>query len=48
MHYLATWRDVLEVAEKEQRFSEYAIADVREFLDVPISWLAAHGGKVDS
>ena len=48
LHYLATWQDVLDVAEKEKRFSESVIADVREFLDDPNSWSAAHGGKVDS
>jgi orotate phosphoribosyltransferase len=45
MHYLATWRDVLRVADEQKRFSDSAIAEVRKFLDDPISWSAAHGGK---
>jgi orotate phosphoribosyltransferase len=47
LHYLATWRDVLDVAKKEQRFPDSAIAEVKKFLDDPISWSAAHGGKID-
>ncbi len=45
LHYLATWRDVLEVAEKEKRFPDLAIAEVRKFIDDPVSWSTAHGGK---
>ncbi|MEQ8194896.1 MAG: orotate phosphoribosyltransferase [Rhodospirillales bacterium] len=45
MHYLATWRDVLRVAAERKSFPESAIAEVRKFLDDPISWSAAHGGK---
>ena len=45
MHYLATWRDVLRVAAEQKRFPDSAIAEVRKFLDDPISWSAAHGGK---
>ena len=44
MHYLATWRDVLRVAEDEKRFPEAAIAGVRRFLDDPVAWSEAHGG----
>lgn len=48
LHYLATWHDVLDVAKKEQRFSDSAIAEVKKFLDDPISWSVKHGGKVDT
>ena len=45
LHYLCTWHDVLRVAEEGKYFSPEAIADVRKFLDDPISWSAAHGGR---
>lgn len=45
LHHLAQWRDVLDVAAAEQRFPEAAIEGVRAFLDDPISWSLAHGGK---
>jgi orotate phosphoribosyltransferase len=45
MHYLANWWDVLHVAEEGRHFSPEAIAGVRRFLDDPIAWSAAHGGK---
>ena len=45
MHYLCTWRDVLEAAEAGKHFSAPALAGVREFLKDPVAWSAAHGGK---
>lgn len=45
MHYLATWQDVLEVAEQEKAFSPEAIQGVKDFLADPIGWSVAHGGK---
>jgi orotate phosphoribosyltransferase len=45
LHHLATWRDVVEEAEKGTRFSADAIAGVRRFLADPVAWSAAHGGK---
>lgn len=45
MHYLATWQDVLEVAEERQSFSPEAIQGVKDFLADPIGWSEAHGGK---
>ena len=45
MHYLATWWDVLEVAEKEKSFSPEAIAGVKDFLADPLKWSKEHGGK---
>lgn len=45
MHYLATWWDILEVAEREQTFPPEAIQGVKDFLTDPISWSKAHGGK---
>ncbi|MGE3476830.1 MAG: orotate phosphoribosyltransferase [Rhodospirillaceae bacterium] len=45
LHYLATWRDVIAVAEEGNYFSPQAIAGVKEFLEDPIGWSVAHGGK---
>lgn len=45
MHYLATWQDVLEVAEERQSFSPQAIQGVKDFLADPVGWSVAHGGK---
>jgi len=45
LHHLATWRDVLAEAEDGDDFSRDAIAGVRAFLDDPVGWSVAHGGK---
>ena len=45
LRYLATWHDVLKVAEEQQSFSPEAIQGVKEFLAAPIAWSADHGGK---
>jgi orotate phosphoribosyltransferase len=45
LQYLCTWQDVLQMAEATKHFSASAIAGVREFLDNPTAWSAAHGGK---
>jgi len=45
LHHLATWWDVLAVAEQEKAFPADAIEGVRAFLNDPVGWSAAHGGK---
>jgi len=45
LHHLATWWDVLAVAEEGRYFSPQAIAGVRDFLGDPIAWSVAHGGR---
>lgn len=45
MHYLATWRDVLKVAEDGGYFPPESIDGVRAFLADPRAWSLAHGGK---
>ncbi len=45
LHYLATWHDVIAVAEEGKYFSPQAIAGVREFVKDPVGWSVAHGGK---
>jgi orotate phosphoribosyltransferase len=44
LHYLATWRDVLEVARANGYFSQNALNEVEKFIADPIAWSAAHGG----
>ncbi len=45
LHYLTTWREVLEEAELGKDFSTEEIDGVRAFLDDPLGWSAAHGGR---
>ncbi len=45
LHYLATWRDVLKVAQDGDYFDAETLAQVEQFLDEPLTWSAAHGGK---
>jgi orotate phosphoribosyltransferase len=41
---LATWENVLAIADSDPRFSADDIAEVRRFLADPAAWSAAHGG----
>jgi len=43
LHGLATWWDVLKVAEEQGQFAEHLV-EVRRFLEGPTRWSAAHGG----
>jgi orotate phosphoribosyltransferase len=45
LHGLATWWDVLQVAEHEGALGAEAAARVRAFLEDPEGWSAAHGGE---
>ena len=45
LHALATWWDVLQVAEDRGELAEQAAQEVRAFLEDPDGWSAAHGGK---
>ena len=47
LHYLATWADILAVAEEGKYFPKEAIEGVRSFLNDPIAWSKANGGKHD-
>ena len=42
---LATWWDVLAVAEETNALSPEGVRQVRAFLDDPEGWSARHGGK---
>ena len=46
LHGLATWRDMLAVAESTGLLSTADAKDVRAFLDDPEGWSTSHGGKV--
>lgn len=45
LHYLATWRDVLAEARAQRHFDVATLDQVESFLDAPLAWSAAHGGK---
>ncbi|MEK9671419.1 MAG: orotate phosphoribosyltransferase [Rhodospirillaceae bacterium] len=45
LRYLATWADVLKMAEQGGYFGPDAIREVRAFLDDPETWSKAHGGR---
>jgi orotate phosphoribosyltransferase len=44
LHHLCTWWDVLEACRDRPYFSQSALAEVRHFLEDPVSWSARHGG----
>ena len=48
LHALATWWDVLAVAEERGFLSRDGLARVRTFLDDPDAWSANHGGKTEA
>jgi orotate phosphoribosyltransferase len=47
LHHLATWWDVLEVAEESGHFDRGMLREVRSFLNQPAQWSSAHGGIAD-
>ncbi len=46
LHGLATWADVVAVAEADKLLDAKAIAEIRAYLKDPDGWSLAHGGKV--
>lgn len=44
LHYLATWRDVLQVARDGRGFDMGQLSEVEAFLNDPVGWSSAHGG----
>ena len=46
LHALATWADVVDVAEADGLLAKDAIAEIRAYLKDPDGWSLAHGGKV--
>ncbi|MEM7188803.1 MAG: orotate phosphoribosyltransferase [Pseudomonadota bacterium] len=47
LHHLATWRDVLAEARAGEYFDAATMDQVEAFLDKPLVWSAANGGKAD-
>lgn len=47
LHHLATWRDVLAEARAGAYFDPDVMDQVEAFLDAPLEWSAAHGGKTE-
>ena len=47
LHYLATWRDVLNVCKTEEYFSSETLQEVENFLDNPLAWSGEHGGATE-
>ncbi len=47
LHYLATWREVLAEARARAAFPTGVLDEVGAFLDAPLAWSAAHGGRAD-
>jgi orotate phosphoribosyltransferase len=45
LHRLATWRDVLAEARAGGHFDRATLDEVAAFLDAPLDWSAARGGK---
>ncbi len=45
LRYIATWHDILREARNGGDFSEDALAEVEAFLNDPVGWSAAHGGR---
>ena len=46
LHALATWADVVAVAEADKLLDAKAVAEIRTYLKDPDGWSLAHGGKV--
>ncbi len=47
LHYLATWRDVLAEARTGSYFETATMDEVEKFLNAPLEWSAANGGKAE-
>ena len=47
LHYLCTWREVLAEARAGKHFDRATMDEVAAFLDSPLEWSAAHGGRDD-
>ncbi len=44
MHHLATWWDVLKVAQQGKLFDAHTLEEVEKFMNDPAAWSLAHGG----
>lgn len=44
LHYLTTWKDVLQIARERKLYDTATLAEVESFLSAPADWSRAHGG----
>ena len=44
---LATWWDVIDVAEEEGYFDAKVIDEVRRYMEDPVTWSREHGGLAE-
>ena len=47
LHALCTWWDVLDYVEDAALFPADQIGEIKSFLNDPVTWSKAHGGKED-
>jgi len=45
LHWICTWWDILDAAKASGRFGTETTDAVEAFLNAPLDWSAAHGGK---
>lgn len=45
LHALASWSDILAEARATERFGPAALDALGAFLEAPLAWSGAHGGK---
>jgi orotate phosphoribosyltransferase len=45
LHYLCNWWEALETARDYKYFDDATLSSVEDFLNDPIAWSVAHGGK---
>ncbi len=44
LHHIATWRNVLAVAQDEKLFDDKTLGEVETFLNEPLAWSGRNGG----
>lgn len=47
LHYLATWRDVLNVCKTQGYFDPETLFQVEDFLNDPLTWSGKNGGATE-
>jgi orotate phosphoribosyltransferase len=48
LHYLTTWKDLLNVAKASGKFEPKMLAEVEKFIGDPAGWSKAHGGATEA
>jgi orotate phosphoribosyltransferase len=48
LHYLTTWKDLLNVAKASGKFEAKMLAEVEKFIGDPAGWSKAHGGVAEA